>query len=79
MTRKNRQKHRQNDRQFAPLSPGLPDTRRRVASLSGHDDGAQTREQPDAPGQQRSGAPLGRRLARRAHLLGHPVLSGFLP
>jgi hypothetical protein len=29
--------------------------------------------------QQRSGARLGRRLARRAHLLGHPVLSGFVP
>ena len=24
MTRKNRQKHRQNDRQFAPLPPGRP-------------------------------------------------------
>jgi hypothetical protein len=36
------------------------------------------REQPDAPGQQRIAARVGRHLARRAHLRGHPLLSGFL-
>jgi hypothetical protein len=51
----------------------------RLANLSGHEYGAETREQPDAPVQPRIAARLGRRLARRAHLLGHPVLSGFLP
>ena len=34
MTRKNRQKHRQNDRQFAPLPSGMPAPRRTIMAGS---------------------------------------------